>query len=544
MNWAFIGMIGGGILLVLCLLGKKRSGKLPVISDRTFGVVFAVLLLVFGFLLFYKIDEIPIPYHSDEAGAVYDALSLAGYHVDRWGYTYPVYLINFGGGQSALYAYLAMTAIKIFGYSVLTVRLPAVLCSLLSMCVFTGLIRREYGNTASLLAAGVFCLLPFSVMHSRWGLDAYLLFPLLIFSLAALHQAVRTGKISRFLCSGFLFGLTFYSYAISYILIPVYLGILSVYLLCIKKSGLKQLAALWIPMMLMAVPLILLLAVNNGMINEIRTPFFSVPKLFSYRGSEFSFRNILSNLKFGEDNIFYCIFARDGLIYNMIPEFGSMYYFTIPLLIFGFLLCTRDAAADLRKRKTSLNVMMVCLFGCIFFIQLLLPYNNVNRACGLYFPLIYFLVGGLIFMLKKKRAAAIVFCAVYVLCSLLFLRYYFTRFPEDLARELSITSVDDLKNALNFTEEVNPGQEPVTIYGLSQPYLYTLLVKEIDPYSFNEMREMAGENVISLGEYRFDPGEAAADQVYLIRTHGWIPTEIRDGAFSTADFGTITVYYP
>ena len=59
--------------------------------------------------------DIPYGIHIDEAGMGYDAWSLQKYHVDRWLNHFPVYLINFGGGQSALYAYLCAMFIKLFG---------------------------------------------------------------------------------------------------------------------------------------------------------------------------------------------------------------------------------------------------------------------------------------------------------------------------------------------------------------------------------------------------------------------------------------------
>ena len=543
MKNVLIGIILGVAILSLRLIPKKNK-KLPEMPVWLFRILLAACFFVFAFLLFYRVDEIPIPYHVDEAGMVYDAKSLAKYGTDRWGYHNPVYLINYGGGQSALYMYLAALAIKIFGYSVISVRLPAILFSLASLVVFAMLIRKEFGNTASIIAAAVFCLLPFSIMHSRWGLDAYLLFPMLIFACAAFYSAVSSGRIPMFILSGCLFGLTLYSYAVSYILVPFFLGLCLIPLLFRKRLSLQQLAALLLPIVISAVPLILLLAVNNGLMEEIRTPYFSVPKLFAYRGSEFSFGNILNNLKFGERNIFYCIFVRDSLLYNMVPEFGSMYYFTIPLILFGFVICGKGSIQSIKAGRFSLNLMMVLLFMVIFTVQLLLPYSNANRACAIYFPLIYFLVIGILELARKSRIALIAAGAVCLFFAFSFARYYFTSFSHDLTRELSITSVADLEQALAFAEEVSRENEPVTVYGLSQPYLYTLLVKDIDPQTFLASYAMKDVNVVSFGNYRFDAYPVSPERVYLLRTYGWVPYEIREAPFNMADFGTVTVYYP
>ena len=177
-------------------------------SSGAYRISTIVLFICFAFLLIYKVDEIPVPYNVDEAASAYDALSLVKYHCDRFLYRFPVYFINFGGGQNALYTYLIAGFIKVFGFSVLTVRLPAILFSLLSVYVFSRVIREEYGNTASVLSVFFFCILPFSIMHSRWGLDAYLLFPMMIFSVTMFYHAIRQKKSRWFLLSGIVFGLT------------------------------------------------------------------------------------------------------------------------------------------------------------------------------------------------------------------------------------------------------------------------------------------------------------------------------------------------
>ena len=76
----------------------------------------------------------------DEAGTMYDAYTIANYGTDRFGNAYPVYFINYGGGQSALYTYLSAILIKICGFSLTVVRLPALIFSILYM-IFASVTR-------------------------------------------------------------------------------------------------------------------------------------------------------------------------------------------------------------------------------------------------------------------------------------------------------------------------------------------------------------------------------------------------------------------
>ena len=542
--WIICGLAAGCLILLSGSLPGKKGSKIPELPSVYYYLILFTLFFAFAFLLFYKISEIPAPYHVDEAGMAYDALSLAKYHCDRFLYKFPVYFINYGGGQNALYTWLAAAVIKVFGYSAAAVRLPAILLSLISALVFAFSVRALFGNNASVTAMTAFCFLPFSIMHSRWGLESYLLFPMLVISFCSFVSAVKCGKGALFLLSGILFGITLYSYAVSYIILPLFLGSIVIYLLVIRQMNWKQILLLAFPLALFAIPLLLMLAVNNGMIDEIKTRFISVPRLDSYRGSEFSLKNIIANLRFDENNLFYSIFVRDRLIYNVIPSFGSVYYFNIPLIIYGFILTLKQAVSAMRAKRFTMNIAVLFLFVSVFAVLLFLPYANVNRACALFFPLIYFLTAGICEIIRKRKISAFLYGGFCFLMVLSFVCFYFADFPKDLSYELSVTSVTDLKNALDFAEEKNTGDAPVTIYGLSNPYIYTLLVKNIDPFTFNDTKVMNGSNVEAVGNYRFYVRDVSPEQVYLVRTGGWVPEEIRQQDFNLKEFGTVTVYYP
>ena len=69
---------------------------------------------------------------------MYDSYCIANYGTDRFDNSYPVYMINYGGGQSALYTYIASIFIKIFGFSLTVVRTSGTrfFYSLYDICIF------------------------------------------------------------------------------------------------------------------------------------------------------------------------------------------------------------------------------------------------------------------------------------------------------------------------------------------------------------------------------------------------------------------------
>ena len=511
-------------------------------------ILTAVLFCLFAFLLFYKTDEIPIAYHADEAGMAYDAKSLANYGVDRFLYRNPVYLINFGGGQSVLYAYLAALCIKIFGYSVLSVRIPAILLSILSAAIFVITIRREYGNASAVILALLFCGLPFSIMHSRWGLDCYLFFPMMIISGCFLYAAIRTNKIWLFSISGIFFGITLYSYAISYVFIPLFLGILFIYLLYTGQIKWNRISAIGAPLFVIAIPLLLQTAVNYGIIDEIRTSFISMPKLPVFRQSEIGFRNIITNLAPNKNNIFYRILVYDFNPSNVIIKFGTLYYFTFPVIFWGFVLCTKRCIDQIKNKFFSLDLLMVWLFFSAFAVSLTLDGINVNRACEIYIPLIYFLCIGFLAIYRLRKSAAITACLIFIAFSISFLHYYFTEYPKEMPGIGILNSVDDMRDALNYAASIDSEKQITIIHGdRPQPYIYTLLALDIDPYTFDREKNQSGGWVLDFEKYHFRtdffPNQYSVDSIYVFMEPNKIPENMDTYGLDHKDFNVIRVYY-
>ena len=168
------------ILLILFLWKKPLDKKIEKKVDKVYKGIILFLTGLFVFLLTFNLGNIPNGLHVDEAGMAYDALNLSRYGVDRFLYQNPVYFINFGGGQNALYTYLASIVIDILGFSVENIRLPAILLSFISAYCFVSMMKKEKGKLSGVITLFLLVCLPFSIMHSRWGLESYLLFPMII----------------------------------------------------------------------------------------------------------------------------------------------------------------------------------------------------------------------------------------------------------------------------------------------------------------------------------------------------------------------------
>ena len=206
---------------------KKQIDKQTIIL-----IVIMIIGIVTRIILFGKV---PIGINVDEAGIMYDAYTIANYGTDRFGNAYPIYMINYGGGQSALYTYLAAICIKLFGFSLTVVRLPALIFSILYM-IFGFLLIKDFKNKKlAILVEFLIIISPWHFMQSRWALDCNLLSSMLLMSIYILTRAVKSKSKKIYFIAGIFFGITLYTYALSYIIIPIILLILFTYMLYIKK---------------------------------------------------------------------------------------------------------------------------------------------------------------------------------------------------------------------------------------------------------------------------------------------------------------------
>ena len=95
----------------------------------------------------WQLNEIPYDMVTDEVSMGYDAWSLANYGVDRNLDSWPVYLKNYGGGQSAMYAWLCALLIKLTGtVNAAVIRLPAALFGLLTLITGAILTQKTFSK--------------------------------------------------------------------------------------------------------------------------------------------------------------------------------------------------------------------------------------------------------------------------------------------------------------------------------------------------------------------------------------------------------------
>jgi len=403
-------------------------------------LILGIMVRVIGF------GKLPGGVNQDEAFSGYEAFLLANYGKDSWGYSFPVYLKAWGSGMNALQTYLAIPFVKLFGLSVYTIRLPMLITSCFSLYAFYAILKELFNEKVGLLGLFILAICPWHIGSSRWALESNLAPSFTLFGLLFFVKGLKNNKY--LMLSALFYGVSLYSYAITWIIVPFILIGLVLYSLYKKKiNSIKYGLISTFILFVLAMPLILFLLVNNGLINEIRTSFISIPKLSSMRDSEISIRNLFK-IETYTRFLLVVLFQSDGLLWNGVDGFGTVYYISIPFIIYGIIISFKKMIVKFREKEFSwefilLYVLIVCVVcgNCISGV-------NINKINCIWLPLIMFLVVGLVSFFEVCKTYKSSIILLYFLFFICFLISYTGSYSENL----KVNFKYGLGEAISFVE--------------------------------------------------------------------------------------------
>ena len=155
--------------------GKEiKENKIDEFCNKHYKKIWLIFIVILFITVIYKFGDIPTYIGVDEAGMAYDALNIAEYGTDRYMNSYPLYLTNFGSGQSSLCAYLVALCIKLFGANMISYRLPTLLIYLMSVIVSYLLISKSKNKKTALLFTFLIITCPWNISNARMALDCNL----------------------------------------------------------------------------------------------------------------------------------------------------------------------------------------------------------------------------------------------------------------------------------------------------------------------------------------------------------------------------------
>ncbi|MBE6670808.1 MAG: glycosyltransferase family 39 protein [Ruminococcaceae bacterium] len=403
-------------------------------NDIDYKLVFIIFVGILVRVL--EFGNMPYGFNQDEAFAGYEAFSLLKYGVDSHGYPNPCYFVSWGSGMNVLESYLAIPFMALFGCSVITLRLPQLILACISIPVFYLLLKRVFGRTTALWGTAILAVCPWHIMLSRWGLESNLAPSLLLIGLYFLLLGTDNSKF--FVLSAVFYGIALYSYAITWVIVPLTIFLCGYYLLIIdRKIQIKYVLIACFVLLLFAAPLILFLLVNKNIIPEIVTPFLSVPKMLEMRAAEISLKNLISpNAYYNFFNIF--INQTDNLIWNSTDQFGMFYKISLPFIFIGIAVLVTKAIKSIKDKCFSYDMFVLLaaissFLGCVAISNL-----NINKSNSFHFYTLIFLCVGInqtvkLFSNPNLVKKAIV-CA-YTVMFVFFCSFYFGNYQNTIASD-------------------------------------------------------------------------------------------------------------
>lgn len=401
--------------------------------------IFPVLLLLLGAALrLAAIGTVPGGMHQDEAFVSWNSFALFQEGMDSAGHHMPVYMADWGDGHSALYVWLlAPLLVLTNGHAAPPAlsRLPQVIVSIFTLWAVYCLIKRLFHRRFALWSLFLLAICPWHIMMSRWGLDANLAPGFLIFGF---YFFVRGLEKKRFLLlSAFFYGLSLYSYAVIWPIVPFIVAAQGLYCLPHKKLRIDRwtLGAAAI-LFFMALPLLLFILVNSGILPEIVLPFMTIPLMNGYRGSEIALNPVAmwANLR----NALSLLWNQNiGSPFDILLPWGLFYDIGRVFIVIGTIALVWKVLKSFRcKTFSSEYFLFIQLAGggltCLLVTAILHQINS------LYIPLVLAESYGIWVVTESiyrkrvflGRMAVVLLTSVYFVCLLLFQRDYYTDYRQ------------------------------------------------------------------------------------------------------------------
>ncbi len=500
---------------VLTFLDKvfKESNHTKIVL---FLFLIGILVRVVG------ISNFPAGINQDEASTGYDAFSILTTGHDRMGNTYPVQLEGWGNGQYALYNYLTQPFISLFGLNTFSVRIVNAIASILTLLIFYLIFRTYSDKNKALIALFFLVINPWSIMASRWGFDGNLFPVILLTGVYFLFKAIyNTPKF--FPLAFFFFALCLYTYATSYIYIPLFLLFILIYLYKNKLLNVKFSVVSFVVFFIIALPIVLNVLINYFDLNEIVFYNITIPKLndsrttqvFNLFSPDFALNLIKNTVRFS----MVVFLQTDNTIYNAIPSFGYSYLISLPFFVAGIFSVVKN---KFYKTNFVYTVFLLWLISASLFGITI--HSNVNRLNIIFFPIIFFTIIGF-FETEKwiakeyKNNFRGLLMSIYIIFFLFFTGYYFTFFNEQIKKNFSF----GLGDAIQYADKINTkGTIHIADGTVNMPYIYVCFFNKTNPETFLSSAifqpniESGFNNVSQFGKYTFGDNHQTTDSVSII----------------------------
>ncbi|MDO8621157.1 MAG: glycosyltransferase family 39 protein [Candidatus Levybacteria bacterium] len=476
-------------------------------------IILIGIILLAVFLRFYQLSNVPPSVSLDEASIGYNAYSIINTSADEYGAKFPILLRAYDDWRPALYVYLVIPFVRIIGLSVLAVRLPSVILSILTVISTYFLVKelfknstiKQFSNEAiALLTSFLLAISPWHIYISRLGHEVNASLTFVILAILFLLKAISNSQNKFFLLiSTLFFGLSLYTYQSEKIFVPL---ILFIFVCIFRKQLLKMKLKVFLSLIfgiLLILPIVLATLTPQGLLrfkgtsafNDDRAYKESADKILQYKKEgkitgEIFYNRRLVPIRILLGNYFshfspQFLFGNSGNESFKSPNIGLLYWWEFPFMALGiaFLFFGRFD----KKIKAVIMLWFVASFvapslttGAPHAMRAynVLPIPQIFTSLGIY-AMVQFIE-----KIKFKPYISIIFYFLLFVTILLSLQYfyqqYFTVFPKNQSQSfqyvLSKTIPFILKNQDAYGKIIFSNKD-----NLYQSYMFFLFYSKYDP---------------------------------------------------------------
>lgn len=485
------------VCFVLLFREYKIAKELPASSDKNYWYAM-LFILAFGVFVRSIWPSYPFGLYSDEAIGGYDAWSLANYGVDGHLASYPVYFKSWGTGQSALYAYLAVPFIKLFGLSEVTFRLPMIITSSAALfSIYYALKKTKVAYAMQFIVLMMFVISPWHWMMSRWALDCNLCPNLLIIATSLIiivcYEESSYRRFVYALVASLLIALSAYAYGVSWFMLPLFCILIYGFLLKNKKLSVPQIAICGTLMLIVLIPLICFACVMFFDLEEFKLGFMTITKLDGDRASSTTVLGGMSVLSYLKRGIMFLITGDDSFRWNSFFLWGQFYNIIgLPFIIYTFCNYVKT------KKLGDIDKIFLIWFASTILIFILVE-PNTNHWNLIWPPLLFFFGKGIyLFTSWFVKWRKLIYSGFFML-GLFFGAYYFMYYSQSSFAKRNYNGfVKGLEEIAKFTDQLDVD----TVYNVHVPaYPQILFYTPMNPYEYVEKKRRVGEGYSGSGDY-------------------------------------------
>ncbi len=529
---------------------------------KKYLILFFIIILA-SFLRFYNLSSVPPSASLDEATIGYNAYSILRTGADEYSTKFPILLRAYDDFRPALYVYLVVPFVKLFGLNVIAVRLPSVILSVLTVFSVYFLvnelfpkIKRKlfFGYQISIgdVSAFLLAISPWHIYISRLGHEANAALSFGIFAIFFFIKFTKNFKSIYLYLSSVFFALSFYAYQSEKVFIPLLVFVLAI---LFKESLLKRKKQVLLAIVLGSIILIPVLRETlspNGLIRlkgtsafDINAPIYTEAakeRLAAYENGDIV-KEIINNNRlislriFSENYLSHFnpkwIFTNSGADEFKAPGVGLLYIWEFPAVILGI------AFLILGKLDKKIKIL--------FFFWILISPVASSITTGAphamrsynFLPVWQILSSlGLIYilgLLKNSNLRKLFIALVFITISssvLFFYKQYFLIFPKEQSLSfqyaLAKTVPFVLSKEKSYTKIVFSNKD-----NLYQSYMFFLFYSKYDPilYQMQGGSKSGGfDKSHMFGKYEFrqiDWQKEVAGETLYVNNPEDIPTDFQ-----------------